>query len=214
MKVPADYICEHGMPHPWATCTDCMLLPKDLQPVPPPPPPKPIPEKKPARKRSTSTGTTPRAPRSSTTKPRVSTRLPKSDTDDSPPLFGDKDLAYEIPASNVRYHVQGAEKDWLPISSMPRELREHGFVYLQVDRDLVARCRVKGIGFRERRWEHGAPGSTADAGPGATLELEGDHWDFVSLDLGPDALTEAKGYRYVITLPDGTASLPAPEEHD
>lgn len=213
MKVPADYICEHGMPQPWATCTDCMLLPKDLQPVPPPPPPKPKPIKA-ARKRSASTGAA-RSPRSSTARPRVSTRLPRSDADDVPPLFGDKDLAYEIPASNVRYHVQGSDNDWLPISSMPAELREHGFVYLQVDRDLVARCRVKGIGFRERRWEHGAPGTTADAGPGATLELDGDHWDFVSLDLGPEALTEIKGYRYVISLPDGTACLPeAADDHD
>jgi hypothetical protein len=87
---------------------------------------------------------------------------------------------------------------------MPRELRESGWVYLQTDRKLVARCRVKAIGFRDRRWTHEKPGDTSDAGPGATLELYGDDWEFVSIDLGPEGEVEVGGYRYLITEPDGS----------
>ena len=143
-------------------------------------------------------------------------RLPKSGDDGLPPLTGTKDLAYAIPAHNLRYHVQGTDKDWLPISSMPHELRAGGFVYLQDDAQLIARCKVRGVGFRERRWTHEHPSSTADAGPGATLELFGDDWEFVSIDLGPDGEAEIRGYRYLVTLPDGSARLPdtvAPQEN-
>ncbi len=126
-----------------------------------------------------------------------------------PPLTGNKDLAYAIPANNLRYHVQGADKDWLPISSMPHELRADGFVYLQDDAELIARCKVRGVGFRERRWTHEHPSTTADAGPGATLELFGDDWEFVSIDLGPDGEVEVRGYRYLVTTPDGSARLPS-----
>ncbi|MEZ5227701.1 MAG: hypothetical protein R2710_13820 [Acidimicrobiales bacterium] len=128
--------------------------------------------------------------------------MPKSADDVMPPLTGTKDLAYEIPASNLRYHVQGADKDWLPISSLPKELRERGWVYLQTDAELVARCQVKGVGFRDKRWSHENAEHTADAGPGPTLELDGDHWQFLSVDLGPDGETPLPGYRYVVTEGD------------
>ncbi len=128
-----------------------------------------------------------------------------------PPLTGNKDLAYAIPAHNLRYHVQGADKDWLPISSMPHELRADGFVYLQDDAELIARCKVRGVGFRERRWTHEHPSSTADAGPGATLELFGDDWEFVSIDLGPEGEAEIRGYRYLVATTDGSARLPTAE---
>ncbi len=119
-------------------------------------------------------------------------------------LGGDKDLAYAIPAANLRYHVQGPDKDWLPISSLPTELGEFGWVYLQTDATLAARCRVRGVGFREKRWTHEHADRTADAGPGPTLELYGDDWEFVSIDLGPEGDSETRGYRYLVTLPDGS----------
>ncbi len=122
-------------------------------------------------------------------------------------LSGDKDLAYEIPAHAQRYYVQGADKGWLPISSLPHELREHGWVYLQIDRELVARCRVRGVGFRERRWTHERPETTTDAGPGPTLELYENDWEFVSIDLGPDGEAEVRGYRYLLRLPDGSVRV-------
>ncbi len=213
VKVPADYICEHGMPQPWATCTDCMLLPHAMQPQPPRPEPAP-PKPKPARKARASRAKSPEekaaSARARTAKPRISTRLPKSVDDDMPPLTGTKDLAYEIPGANLRYHVQGADKGWLPISSLPKDLRDRGWIYLQTDAELVARCQVKGVGFRDKRWTHERAETTADAGPGPTLELEGDHWQFLSIDLGPDGEVETPGYRYVIT--DGDAvSVALPE---
>ncbi|MDA3040780.1 MAG: hypothetical protein O3C27_14865 [Actinomycetota bacterium] len=137
--------------------------------------------------------------------------MPKSGDDEVPPLLGDKDLAYAIPPQNLRYHVQGSDQDWLPISSMPHELRAGGFVYLQDDAKWIARCRVRGIGFRERRWTHEHPSSTADAGPGATLELFGDEWELVSIHLGPAGEAEVRGYRYLVTLPNGSVRLPEVE---
>ena len=203
MKVPADFVCEHGMPQPWATCTDCMLLPRHLQPEPPPPKPDPKPAKPPqAATRKGSSKTRSAKPKAS--RPRVSTRLPKTDTDPIPALFGDKDLAYEIPDANLRYHVQGSDSNWLSISSMRRELRDGGWVYLQTGSKLVARCRVKTIGFRQRRWTHEQPGDTSDAGPGGTLELYADGWEFVSIDLGADGERAIQGYRYLVTDADGT----------
>jgi len=123
------------------------------------------------------------------------------------------DLAYEIPDGSLRYHVQGSDSTWLPISSMPRDLRDGGWVYLQSHRKLVARCRVKGIGFRDRRWTHAEPGATADAGPGATLELHTDDWELVSIDLGSEGEAEVRGYRYLVSYPDGTIR-PASEDDD
>lgn len=210
MKVSADFICEHGMPQPWATCTECMLLPTSLRPEKPrpkPEPPKPALTKRAPKAKSLGsrpsrpTGSSGRA-RSAT--PRNSTRLPKSDVDTAPILFGAHDLAYEIPDTNLRYHIQGADKDWLPISSMPKELRRDGYVFLQTDSRLVAKCPVKGIGFRDRRWSHERPEASADMGPGATLELHGDSWEFVSINLGPEGEADTAGYRYLATELDGT----------
>ncbi len=120
-----------------------------------------------------------------------------------PALFGALDLAYEIPDTNLRYHIQGADKDWLPISSMPKELRANGYVFLQSESRLVARCPVKGIGFRERRWSHERPEASSDMGPGATLELHGDSWEFLSINLGSEGEADIVGYRYLETDADG-----------
>jgi len=185
-----------------------MLLPRDMQPVPPTPepPPKPAPKKRAPRGKSAAA----KSSRSSSAPVRPSTRLPKSDVDEAPVLFGDKDLAYEIPDTNLRFHTQGTDSHWLPISSMPRELREGGWVYLQTERRLIAKCRVKCIGFRDRRWTHGKSETTFDAGPGATLELHGDDWEFVSIDLGPEGDADVRGYRYIITEADGSMRAAIP----
>ncbi len=179
-----------------------MLLPHALMPK--PPAPKPVAKSEP--KKRVKTGTSGQRRKRSSSKssaPRVSTKLPKTDVDPLPVLFGDKDLAYEIPENNLRYHTRGADSTWLPISSMPKELRPDGVVYLQTDSVLIARCRVKGIGFRDHRWTHEAPGVTTDIGPGATLELHKDAWDFLSVDLGPDGEVDVQGYRYITTSTDG-----------
>lgn len=204
MEVPEDYVCEHGMPKPWATCIDCMMLPPAEQPTPPKPPPPPAPEPKKRASRARSTGgssgpSKPRAPR----QPKPSTRLPRHMDDALPELFGALDLAYEVPEENVYHHLKGPDAAWLAISSMPKELRAGGWVYLQVDRDLVARAAVRGIGFRDRRWSQEPSERTADLGPGPTIELRPDSWERIRIDLGPEGDVAVSGYRYVTTGDDG-----------
>lgn len=206
VEVSEDFVCEHGMPKPWATCIECMSLHPDERPRPRVERPEPVAAPDPARPARKSPRAE-RAPRTST--PAVG-RLPRSTTDSLPDLVGDKDLAYEIPPSDLRYFVTGTESTWLPISTMPRELRPDGSVYLQAGRDLVARARVRGIGFRERRWAHAAPAVASDLGPGATLELDG-AWETVAVDLGPAGDAPVHGYRYVVVRSDG-AVVVAPRE--
>lgn len=203
VKVEADFVCEHGMPQPWATCHECMFLPFDQRPVPPKPKPKPEPPKpKRVAKRKTATGSsTPKKPRRKAP-PAPSQSLPRSVDDESPPLIGDRDLAYEIPSENLRHHVRGADKGWLPISTMPTELRHRGWVYLKTDDHLAACCRVRGIGYRDQRWTHERSGVTSDAGPGPTIELDGD-WEFMSIDVEDKNPVEIRGYIYLATGDDG-----------
>lgn len=126
-------------------------------------------------------------------------------TDPLPDLVGENDLAYEIPPSDLRYYIDGSEADWLPISNLPTELRAAGYVYLQVDEQLVARARVGGIGFRERRWDHAAPDAASDLGPGATIEVG--RWEVVSVDLGPEGAAPVPRFRYVKTSGDGSVRV-------
>ena len=212
MKVAADFICEHEMPQPWVTCQECMFLPFELRPTPPPKPEPPKSTPKRASKRTSSvakksapkktSGTVKRKPST----PRRSRALPRSVHDKSPELAGGKDLAYEIPENNLRHHVQGPDKSWLPISTMPTELRNKGWVYLKCDDRVVARCRVRNVGFRDQRWSHESSNTTSDIGPGATLEVDGD-WEFLSVGLGPDEGHEITGYLYVITDADDSVRI-------
>ena len=157
------------MPKPWGTCIDRMELPFDEQPRPPREvKPKPAP-KAPARK-STRSATAPRSKRPA--KPAAG-RLPRSVTDPLPDLIGEHDLAYEIPPDDLGSYISGSEADWLPVSTMLSGLRSAGYVDLQIDEELVARARVKGIGYRERRWD---PVASSDLGPGATIEVDGWGW--------------------------------------
>ena len=202
MEVPEDYVCEHGMPKPWVTCIDCMELPYDEQPQPPrevkPPPTPKAPAKKATRKASSS------SPRSKRPAQPQAGRLPRSVTDPLPDLVGQHDLAYEIPPWDLHHFVGGSDSDWLAISSLPTDLRAAGYVYLQADEELVARARVKGIGFRERRWD-AAAGS--DLGPGATIEVSG--WEMTAVDLGPEGAAPVPRFRYLTTGDDGPVRVAA-----
>ncbi len=199
MEVAEDYVCDHGMPKPWVTCIDCMELPYDEQPRPPrevkPKPTPKAPTKKSART-SSSASRPKRAPRP------PAARLPRSVTDPLPDLTGENDLAYEIPPSDLMAHISGSEADWLPISSLPTDLRADGYVYLQIDEELVARARVRGIGFRERRWD---PAAASDLGPGATIEVT--DWSMVSIDLGPEGAAPVPSYRYVTPSTQGSVGV-------
>lgn len=125
-----------------------------------------------------------------------------------PELSGEHDLAYEIAPSDLRYHTGGPDADWLPISSLPKALRPGGYGYIQLDEELVARARVRGVGFRERRWDHAAPEVASDLGPGATLELDG--WHMVSIDLGPEGAVPVSQFRYLSTSADGSVGVVPP----
>ncbi len=201
MEVAEDFVCDHGMPKPWVTCIDCMELPYDEQPRPPREvKAKPTP-KAPARKPGgASTSRRPQRP----AQPPAG-RLPRSVIDELPDLGGENDLAYEIPPSDLRYFIDGREADWLPVLNLPTGLRGGGYVYLQVDNRIVARARVRGIGFRERRWDHAAPDVASDLGPGATIEVG--RWEMVSIDLGPEGAVPVGRFRYVTTAGDGSVRV-------
>lgn len=213
MKVPRDFVCEHGMPQPWATCTDCMLLPHDQQPVPekPPAPTPPPPKAATTRRTRSSTGSATGGGQKRAARP-PTPRLPRHADEAKPDLTGTCDLSYEVPDDFVPHHVRGPDHDWLPISTFPRRLRAGGFVYLQVDEDLVARARVRGVGFRDRRWAHQPTETASDLGAGPTLELQTDSWERGRWPLGPEGERTVKGYRYLVTSPDDTVHLASPEE--
>jgi hypothetical protein len=107
----------------------------------------------------------------------------------------------------VSFHLTAPDDDWLAISAMPHELRASGWVYLQVDRDLVARARVKGVGFRERRWSQEPTATASELGAGPTLELHRDSWERIRIDLGADGERDVAGYRYLVTLADGSVRV-------
>jgi len=125
-------------------------------------------------------------------------------------LFGEYDLCYEVPNEHVDFHIRGTESGWLAISRFPTHLRPGGWVYLQVDRDVVAKARVKGIGFRERRWAQEPASTAADMGAGPTLEVDGNTWERMLVDLGPDGDRVVKGYRYLTAGEDGELAVVDP----
>lgn len=183
------------MPQPWATCTECMMLPRDEQPI--PPRPKPVPKPAPvAKKRVSASGPSRAASRA------PSTRLPRHGDDTIPELVGAFDLSYEVPDENVTFHVKGPESGWLPLSSFPPALRANGWVYLQVDGDVVARARVRAIGYRDKRWSQEPSATATDIGGGPTLELRPDSWERIRVWLGRTGEQPVKGYRYLITGTD------------
>ena len=170
------------------------MLPRDEQPTPPRPKPvaKPAPA---ARKRAASSGEprTKKAPRT------PAARLPRHGDDTIPELTGAFDLSYEVPDENVTFHVSGTESGWLAISSFPTALRANGWVYLQVDGDVVARARVKGIGYRDKRWSQEPSAISSDLGGGPTIELHPDGWERLRVWLGAAGEQPVKGYRYLVT---------------
>ncbi len=177
MKVPADYICEHGLPQPWATCVDCMYLAPAERPEPPIPPPPP---------RTARRG-----------------QMPATPDDPLPRLVGDKDMSY--PVHDFEAHMLGPRNSWLfAENGFPWDLRPGGWVYLRHDGILGARGRVDGIGFRTERRQH--TGEPDDVGPGPTIEIDPNTWESTSIDLGDLAETQRQGYRYLITALDGTVT--------
>jgi len=177
MKVPDDYVCEHGLPRPWVTCTECMFKSAGERPQPPALPP-------PAR-----------AARRGA--------MPKAAGDPLPVLLGDKDVS--VPVWDFDVHMDGPGRGWLfAENGFPWELRPGGWVYLRHEGRLGGRARVKGIGFRDVRQYH--TGDSSDAGPGPTIEVDPDTWEPTSIDLGELSESQRQGYRYLITAIDGTVT--------
>lgn len=172
-----------------------MMLPKDEQPEPPRPKPAPKPTPAPRKRSVTSSD----APREKKPPRQPAARLPRHSDDALPELTGAFDLSYEVPDDNVTFHVRGPESGWLAVSSFPTALRANGWVYLQVDGDVVARARVKGIGYRDKRWSQEPSSISSDLGGGPTIELHPDSWERMRTWLGADGERSVKGYRYLIT---------------
>lgn len=108
-------------------------------------------------------------------------------------------MSYEVPDENVTFHVRGSDSTWLALSAFPIHLRANGWVYLQVDGDVVARSRVKSIGYRDKRWTQEPTATTSDIGGGPTLELHEDSWERLRVWLGPEAERQTAGFRYLVT---------------
>jgi len=138
--------------------------------------------------------------------------LPRSAADPLPHLFGTYGFCYEVPDDNVAFHIRGSESGWLAIRTFPAHLRPNGWVYLQVDGDVVARARVKGVGFRERRWSQEPSATADDMGAGPTLELDDATWERFLVDLGPEGERAIKGYRYLTTGPQNQLTVVDPTE--
>lgn len=177
MRVSADFVCDHDMPKPWATCIECMLLPAHQRPEHPAPTP---------------------APRKPNARPGL---MPKTAEDPIPDLIGDRDVSY--PVWSFVEHMEGEGNDWLfGEQGFPWGLRQGGWIYLRSDGVLGARVRVKGIGFREVRREHTGD-EMLNLGPGPTIEVDPSTWDRCSHELGDLAERQRQGYRYLITTQDG-----------
>ena len=96
--------------------------------------------------------------------------------------------------------------DWLFLTGFPHDLRPNGWVYVKVEGHIVARVRVRGVGYRMNVREH----SPHDDGvhhlvsATATLEVDANTWDPVDF---PAAETHGQGIRYLRTNEaDGTVS--------
>lgn len=188
-----------------------MMLPKDQQPIPPRPKPKPKPVAKPAPK-ARATPSSSGEPKPKRAPRRPAGRLPRHSDDELPELTGTFDLAYEVPEDNVGFHVRGPEAGWLAVSSFPTALRAHGWVYLQVDGDVVARARVKGIGYREKRWSQEPSAHSSDLGGGPTIEVYQDSWERLRVWLGIEGERPVKGYRYLLTAGDDDIRVVSDED--
>jgi hypothetical protein len=161
---------------PWATCVDCMALPRDVRPEPPLRPPV----------------------------ARVARRgeMPHNVDDPRPALIGDKDMS--TPVFEFEPHMHGPGKDWLFPNNdgFPWDLRAGGWVYLRSENVIGARVRVRHIGFRTERRLH--TGDPSDFGPGPTIEVAPGTWEKVNHPLGDLADRQRQGYRYLITTVDGS----------
>ena len=128
-------------------------------------------------------------------------RLPAAVGDPIPPLSGEFDLVY--PVHVAEHHTTGDGNDWLFLTTFPRRLRSDGWVYLKVGNEVVARARVRSIGYRENVEEHTPDdhGVHHNVEFTATLEVDPESWERVRFPADDHHL---QGIRYLRTNDDGT----------
>jgi hypothetical protein len=128
-------------------------------------------------------------------------KLPAAPGDPIPELTGEFDLVY--PVHSVIDHTERDGNDWLFLTTFPRRLRSGGWVYLKVGNEVVARARVRSIGYRENVEEHTPDdhGVHHNVEFTATLEVDPDSWEQVSFPADDHHL---QGIRYLRTNDDDT----------
>ena len=92
--------------------------------------------------------------------------------------------------------MDGADNDWLFLSGFPHDLRPRGWVYFKVEGHVVARARVRRVGFRTDVREHTPDdhGVYQRVQSTPTLEFDPRTWEEVDF---PAAETHQQGIRYV-----------------
>ena len=131
------------------------------------------------------------------------TALPTTPSDPCPDLIGNHDLVY--PIHRLADHMEGPRKDFLFLTVFPHHLRPTGWVYVKVEGRVVARVRVRRVGYRRDVQEHTPDerGVYLCRESTSTLELDPNTWEPVDF---PAAETHQQAIRYVATNDDGTVS--------
>jgi len=127
---------------------------------------------------------------------------------DSVPVYGTMDaVSMPIYAEHgPEPFMTGPSRDFLfpigsgqstnPDGTIPRQLRQGGWIYLRAGDALVARVQYVGAEHRSERIEHvPSPGGYENRGPGLVLAVNPDTWDRCDHPL-KSASETGRGYRY------------------
>lgn len=132
---------------------------------------------------------------------------PRMNSRNSAPIHGTMDaVSVAIYENRVSDFVTGPSSDFLfPVGSgrsfnedgtLPRQLRQGGWIYLRDGKHLVARVQYKGVEHRDRRIEHvSSPDGHEDRGPGLVLAVDPTTWQQCVHPLRSPS-ESGNGYRY------------------
>jgi hypothetical protein len=128
------------------------------------------------------------------------TKNPSSSRDKISPLAGDLDMSMPVDAVGG---VLGS--DTLTARAFPHYLRRSGWIYLRCDGRLQARVKATKVIWEEQRSDLADP--DRDLGPGIAIKVDARTWDAdVDIDLGPLAVQQRDGFRYLMTNDDDTVT--------
>jgi len=127
------------------------------------------------------------------------TKTPTSENDKISPLGGDLDISMPVEDSSL-----WIDAEWLPAHAFPHYLRRSGWVYLRNATCLTTRVKASKVIWVEERKCPSIDGFD-DAGPGMVIKVNPKTWEAgLDIPLGELADSQASGYRYLRTNPDGS----------